>query len=328
VQNLSKDLMASRATRATSRINIGVDAPGAISAWLDFLIWRRQFLYRSLELPSPQSYQHFGKAIHWLECKAVKDAIAIIIQDADRLESLSLYHTTLPERKFFLPNSPRFSGPVPRPSESDNYLRKTLKIDSQRFPYIALHAGMIEDAVYSQEIVQGFAGLDSGFALVLHERRKRRASDPYLQSLRRLNSRNLFLSLDPVPFDQLDKVFSSATVGLAFYRPIDDNHAKMGLASGKLAFYLRHGIPVLLNNLPSFVTLNRKYEFAVLVDDVARAEDLRLGLETIMSRYAFYSQNALACFRQEYNFSAKCDLVRSFWESAFLSVVNHIEARG
>ena len=315
-QNIYKDVTATRGQRARPRINIGVDAPGAISAWLHFLIWRRQYLYLSLELPSPESYQHFAKAIHWLESKAIKQAVAIIIQDADRLESLSRYHAAMPSRSFFLPNSPRCSAPNPTFSKGENYLRTKLNINSQRFPYIALHAGMIGYQVYSQELVQAFAELDSGFALVLHEPRKRRASDRYLPSLRRLNSRNLFLSLDPVPFDQIDKVFASATVGIAFYRPIDDNHAKMGLASGKLAFYLQHGIPVLMNNLPSFVTLNEKYEFGVLIKDIPSSEDLSICLKTIMAKYAFYSQNASDCFKQEFNFSAKCRVIRSFLESS------------
>jgi hypothetical protein len=315
LQNLCTDLAATRSQRERPRINIGVDAPGAISAWLDSLIWRRKYLYLSLELPSSHSYQYFAKSIHWLERKAIKDAAAIIIQDADRLESLSRFHEAIPSRRFFLPNSPHCSGSNTDLSPAENYLRRQLNISSRRFPHIALHAGMIEDVVYSQELVRAFAGLDSGFALVLHERRKRRASHPYLQALRRLNSRNLFLSLDPVPFDQLYKVFASATVGLAFYRPIDDNHAKMGLASGKLAFYLRHGIPVLTNSLPSFAALNEKYGFAVLINDVASSEELGNGLETIMAKYALYSRNARDCFRQEFNFSAKCTLIRSFLES-------------
>ena len=315
LQNLWQDLRLTKAQRAMRRINIGVDPPGAISAWLHFLICRRQFLYLSLELSSPQSYQRFAKAIPWLENKALQRAIAIIIQDQDRLRSLSQYHLALPARRFFLPNSPGLSASSPSVSPSENYLRKRLKIDPQKFPYIALHAGMIDDKVYSQELAQGFAAACCNFALVLHERRKRELTDPYLQHLRTLNSTNLFLSLNPVPFDQAEKVFSSATVGLAFYRPIDDNHAQMGLASGKLAFYLRHGIPVLMNSLASLVALNEKYNFGVSIQDLTRSEDFRVALDTIMAQYSVFSQNARRCFREEFNFSAKCSLIRSFLES-------------
>ena len=112
--------------------------------------------------------------------------------------------------------------------------------------------------MYAQELAKAFSQTDCGFALVFHDRVKRSTTEPYIQLLQSHNSKNLFLSLEPVPFDQVDAIFAVATVGLVFYRPIDDNFARIASASGKLSFNLKHGIPVLMNALPSLVAMNRR----------------------------------------------------------------------
>jgi hypothetical protein len=174
---------------------------------------------------------------------------------------------------------------------------------------------MIRDEVYAQELAKTAAQLDGGFALVLHSSSQRSEDDPYIRLLRGHNSTNLFLSLEPVPFDQVDAVFASATIGLAFYRPIDENFAQIALASGKLPFYLKHGIPILLNDLPSTRALIERHHCGALVADPASPADLASAVGTIMANYADYCANARRCFREEFDFDVKCAPVREFLET-------------
>jgi hypothetical protein len=315
LQSLLLDLKLRTKQPGLRRVNIGIDPGGAILAWVHSRLWHRGFVYLSLELVSPKTYRRFSKLVPWLEGKALKQAAGIIIQDAERLRTLSQYHAGVSQRAFFLPNSTRAATAHDKLSRSGNYFRKKFNLDPQCFPYIALQAGMIEDEVYAQELAKAFTQINSGFALVFHERLKRSINEPYIQLLRNHNSRNLFLSLDPVPFDQVDRVFASATIGLALYRPIDENFAQNTLSSGKLSFYLKHGIPVLMNSLPSADALNQRYQIGVVVQDPTSHEELAAALNSIMARYDFYSSNARRCFREQFDFGAKFEPVLAFLES-------------
>ncbi len=321
-RNLLLDRRIPAEQRGLRRINIGVDLQGGVLAWWQSVLARSRYVWLSLELPGPPSYRRLEKLVGWLEARALGSAAALIIQDPDRLRSLSRHRSPLPLRVFYVPNSagpPAFRSP-PASSDnylrsSNNYLRRKLGIDPERFPYIALQAGMIQEEVYPQELAKAFSRIDSGFALVFHDRHKRSEKDPYVRLLRSHNSRNLFLSLDPVPFDEVDAIFASATVGLVFYRPVDDNFAMIASASGKLSFNLKHGIPVLMNSLPSLAALNERYEFGVMVRDPQDPAELSAALKTIMSRYDFYSANARRCFQEELDFQTKFVPLREFLEA-------------
>jgi hypothetical protein len=313
-QNFQLDRDIPLAQRRLRRVNIGIDLQGTVLAWCHALYARSSYVSVSLELPSA-NYRWFEKLVSWLERSSLRNAAALVIQDADRLKTLGAYRSPLPSRVFYLPNSsgPRDSRATP--TSPNNYLRRTLNIDQARFPNIALHAGMIQDEVYAQELAKAFNQIDCGFALVFHERVKRSMTQPYIQLLRSHNSKNLFLSLEPVPLDRVDAIFAAATVGLVFYRPIDDNFAQIASASGKLSFNLKHGIPVLMNALPSLVAMNQRYDFGAVVQNPEDSGELSAALVKIMSRYDFYSSNARRCFQEEFDFEMKFRPVRKMLES-------------
>ena len=48
----------------------------------------------------------------------------------------------------------------------------------------------------------------------------------------------------------MDPLFASAAVGLAFYRPVDDNFRYVGHAAGKIFNLMKVGVPVVSNDLP------------------------------------------------------------------------------
>ena len=81
---------------------------------------------------------------------------------------------------------------------------------------------------------------------MFHTPFKRLPSDPYLRSLQAAGGNRVFLSLAPVPFDMVDIVYAAARIGLVSFSPVDSNFATTLMSSGKLRYYLRNGLPVVI----------------------------------------------------------------------------------
>lgn len=283
---------------ALRRTNIGVDTRGLVLACAASAAGRGVHVLLSLELPLAQVSGRLDRLLRWIDCAAVRSARAVAIQDEDRLATLAKCYPELPASRYFLPNS---TGPA-CPTPTSSLLRARLGIDPQRFPTLVLQAGMLNDLSYAQEITGAFAEIGEGCALVLHDRMARESTDPYIERLRARNSRNLFLSLRPVPLQEVDALFASATITLALYRPVDANFGQISKASGKLSFSLKHGLPVIMNALPSFAALNARYGFGELVSDPANSDEVRAALRKILANYDTYRANARRCFHDEFDF--------------------------
>jgi glycosyltransferase involved in cell wall biosynthesis len=130
--------------------------------------------------------------------------------------------------------------------------------------------------------------------------------------LREINSNNLFLSLEPLPYEQIDKIYASATIGLAFYKDWDNNLSQISKASGKLSQYLKHGKPVLVNNLESLSQVVEKYKIGVVIKDPLNTLEIEAAIETILNNYAFYSENTKTCFEEEFDFAKKVKPILAF----------------
>ena len=297
LRNMPAVLAARRSEPRTAVI--GVDTVGSVAARVTSGAARRPFGYISLELPSTDRRGPAAAILSWAERSALRRASFVAIQDSDRLTSLTSYLGFRHPNAVLLPNAPR--GSTGRHS-GGNFLRQELNIPGTEFPTIVLQAGMIEDATHSRDLARAFSGVRPGIALVLHERRERDRNDPYIRALHNLNRRNLFLSLRPVPMDQLDAVYASASVGVAYYRSGDANFTQIARASGKLGYYLKHGLPIIVNKIPSleeFVTTNR---IGVVVSDPADAEELDRAIDQVLADYDDLSRNARRTFSEQLDF--------------------------
>jgi hypothetical protein len=162
-----------------------------------------------------------------------------------------------------------------------------------------LHAGMIGDHVMSSELAKAAAGWTGPYQLVFHEGVKR-ANEPYLRMIEKTGAGRVVLSLTPVPFHQVDSVFASAFIGLAFYSDsIGPNFSEIGAASGKLAFLLRNGVPVIVNALPSLKRLVDETGCGIAV---ANSGEVFSAIERIAKNYDRYHRSALDCFDNHFDF--------------------------
>jgi hypothetical protein len=239
-----------------------------------------------------------------MERRAYRNAEVVIVQDEGRFEALTSYQRYRHPNVRFLPNSPLISAPGFDGAETPNFLRERCGIAADAFPNIILQAGIIDDAVFSVELAGAFATIGAGYALVYHERLKRDPAEPDLARLRQINAVNLFLSLDPVPMEDVDRVYASATIGVAFYKTTDANHSLISTASGKLGYYLKHGKPVLVHGSPSLARFVEDRAIGVVVGDPTSPTEIRHAIDTILGDYARYGSNARSCYEAEFDFEA------------------------
>jgi hypothetical protein len=139
-----------------------------------------------------------------------------------------------------------------------------------------------------------------------------------VDGLRRAASERVFFSLKPVPREAYDDLIDGADVGLAFYVASGDspytgaNIQTIGLSSGKVAYALRAGLPVIIN---ADASVAGQLEAAGCGVEVADATGIAAALQAIGAEYDRYSQQACAFFEQHLDFAR-----------AFEAVVERIEA--
>jgi hypothetical protein len=291
-------------------VYVGVDLEGGMAAALSAALLRRRFVFVSLELRlAPEQKRGVRGALGRL---AYRRSAAVLAQGADRFDLLERELEWRHPRELTLPNSP-FADEGDRPPAGENYFRARFSIPARQ--RIALQAGMINDITCCAALAKGFAAA-TDWALVLHERLKRSPDDPYLAALARSNGRNLHLSLDPLPYDQIDRVFAAADVGLAFYQPEnpDDDNYRFISSSGKLPHYLKYGKPLLVSALPSLVEIVERHGCGLAVQNPADGAEVGAALEQIASRYDEFSRNAVRCFAERYEFGKAAEPVIRFMD--------------
>ncbi len=179
-----------------------------------------------------------------------------------------------------------------------NYLRERLGIPENK--RIILYAGNIIEWSMCLEIAQAAQKWRDDLVLVLHTWRPEAKDEDYVKQISTLLvSPRGFLSLQPVSWEVLPELLSSADIGVAFYRDLGPNFVLTGLSSNKMAQYLQAGLPVITSNYPSFEVVER-YGCGKLAGSPEETE--RLARE-IFADYERYRANAFRCYQEEYELS-------------------------
>ncbi|HEY1293016.1 MAG TPA: hypothetical protein VGJ60_08060, partial [Chloroflexota bacterium] len=167
------------------------------------------------------------------------------------------------------------------------------------------HSGSLGDWTGIEAIVDSTASWPADWVLVIHTRFDAQSSG-YVESLRgRADPRRVYFSLKPVPRQDYDPLIDGADVGLAFYVPqsgsafTQRNVQTIGLSSGKLAYYLRAGLPVIVNQASSIAEIVDQRSLGI---SVATADDIGAALQGISEEYDRYSAGALRFFDERLDF--------------------------
>jgi glycosyltransferase involved in cell wall biosynthesis len=213
-----------------------------------------------------------------------------VVQDEQRAELLVEANKVEREKIVLMPNAPL--GPAFRGKST--FLRDRLAIDKDKI--VLLHAGTLADWTATPELIGAANDWPEEYLLVLHSRKKRSEIEINLENL----PESVLLSDQPVEYNQLDALFSSADIGLVLYRILGndwygDNMNFVGLSSGKLAQCLLVGLPVIVSDLPGLKELIEKYSCGVAVKD---SGEVSQAASKILKNYNDFSENANRCFNE------------------------------
>jgi glycosyltransferase involved in cell wall biosynthesis len=296
-------LVAQVRTRAQERAEpyallIGVDPDGLVLA--QSIAHGAPLAYYSLELLlSDELSTPAEERLKAQECALSRAAAFVIVQDEARGRLLAEDNGLPADRIVLVPNAP--SGPARRQHSRYWHARFGLSADRR----VVLHAGSLGDWTGIEDLARCVPTWPEPWVLVVHTRYDAETS-PYVEDLRaRADPRRVYFSLKPVDRHAYDELIDAADVGLAFYVATGDssftrrNIQTIGLSSGKLAYYLRAGLPVIVNRAASIGEALEAAGCGVAVD---AAQDVGGALSRVDSTFDEYSAAACRFFDRHLDF--------------------------
>ena len=283
-----------------NNILICIDSNTLISSFIFNKLFNSNIkqVFWSLEVTSYNDLDLFDRILNKLELHALRTTKIIISQSVERLELVPNIKNldTSNLKKFFIPHSRLKNNNLDR-----NYFFNHL-FNLKKNNTILLHLGWIHDVMDSYNVAKSTAHWEKNLKLVFHERSQRSTTDPYIQKITNISSSSIHLSLNPVPYEELGELISSCDIGIVVYKTQEygcswENISK---ASGKLADYLSFGKPVICSNIPDLKTLISKYNCGLIFNEL---DELPSLVNKINDSYSMYSQNALKCFNEQFEFS-------------------------
>jgi glycosyltransferase involved in cell wall biosynthesis len=279
---------------------IGIEKMGLIWAGIMASQMNVPFMYYSSELYITDHPLYSGvkfKYLRKVEQKYHQKSIATIIQDPERAEVLLRANNVSNTELLYVPTS-ILGEPV---KVKTDYLRKRFSIPADKT--IILYFGAIRSGKagrFCLEIAQASQNFPEDWIIVMHGPGP--VSDPsYIEAIRMFDAnKRIIISLDLVPQDQIWQLIASADIGLVFYPSSPLNNYLTGLASEKMALYLQAGLPVVAFNYPSFTRIIDHYRCGICISGF---HELKSAIETILSRYDEFRQNAWQCYLENYEFS-------------------------
>ena len=276
----------------------GVDPDGLLLSCFVAMGLNIPKIYFSLELYFLDEIESFfGRLYKRAEKLCNKYACFSITQDKNRARLLSEENGIELNRIFILPNS---SLGDPQITQS-NLIRKMTGIpDSAK---IILHVGVLHERVMPIEIAENTIIWPDDWFMIFHSRNIFDEKDNLINKIKEIDRKNrIKFSLKTVDRSLLDELVGSADVGIALYRvgntpAMGKNVLNAGLSAGKVAQYLKNGVPLIINDLPIIADIINDYECGIVLNN---PEDLHLAISTILDDRAGYAERALECYRSIY----------------------------
>jgi glycosyltransferase involved in cell wall biosynthesis len=279
---------------------LGVDPKGLIRAAELSQLIRVPLVYFSLELMlSDEVENEFFLQIKLREISLSRRAAFIIIQDGARAALLS-HDNGIKAGKFVLvPNAPM--GPARK--QKSNFWHKKFSLESEQ--RVVLYSGSIDQWAGLENIVESTYSWPDDWVLVIHSRSESSLSALTQTLKQKADPKRVFFSLKPVPRESYDELIDSADVVIAFYVTIPGdvyaqrNLTTIGLSSGKTAYALRSGLPVIINRGEGLPDLIKQFGGGIVVNEF---EEIGEAIRKIGQSYEVYSQAALRLFDAHLDF--------------------------
>lgn len=271
---------------------IAVDQEGLFAATILKPFLKAPVVYYSLELSTPSELIKWGmrnRLLKYIEGWCNRQAIFTIIQDERRAGWLVQHHGIGIKTILLIPNSPLG---LPFNTRRDFWHRKYNLAEDKK---VFLQAGGIGYSRFSIELVKAAREWPDDWVLVLHGYE---LTPGYIEQLRQfIIDGRIYLSLDLVPYEQLDELYSSAQIGLSLYRNVDENYYHM--ASGKVAHYLRCGVPVITANFPNLIETVRDTASGYCISEPSQLYD---AARQIFANYQAYREKARSIYLEKLDY--------------------------
>jgi hypothetical protein len=254
-------------------------------------------VYWSLELYIEKYLDNFGRRIiKRAERKCNQAALCSVDFGESRCKILMEENGLDPKTMISIPNSQIGSGEIVR-----NYLFND-KFNIPRDKVIILHAGgLFGPWLFVKDIFQSVAEWPDNYILVLHTHQRPYPGCGFSIPEEYLNSK-IFLSDEPVPFDQLDMVYSSCDIGIMVHGPsgdcFDENLYHTGLSVGKIFHHIKVGVPLIVRTLEGYPELIEGRQAGICINGPA---DILPAIQRIMADHDHYKINALK-LHEDYRF--------------------------
>jgi hypothetical protein len=215
----------------------------------------------------------------------------VISQDSDRAEILSRDLNVKPEDIFELPNAPPGPG---RRRRSARLARQLSLPDDAR---IVLYTGFVGGHNEVESIVVSADTWPERWVLVVHVS----PFSPHgaAERLRELAGPRVHVLDQALSVEAHEELIDGADVGVAFYAPVPgspilgENVETIGLSSGKIAEYLRAGLPVVIKAGGEIARLVRDEACGEVVE---KAAEIAPALGRIGHNLAGFSARSLTAF--------------------------------
>ena len=201
------------------------------------------------------------------EIEACRNIDFAVCQDELRAGFLSVENRILLEKIINIPLGGRFV----RKGSKSSYLYDSLGIEKNK--KIALFAGSLGRWSMTDYLIETAKTWSNDWVLVLHNRYKLDEDTLTYYQERKGLSDNVHFSLEPVTdVSEVGRILHSANIGVALYQAQSNsiqegnNLRYVGMASGKVATYLQHGLPVVVNDIGEMSDYVRKNNLGLVVD--------------------------------------------------------------
>lgn len=276
---------------------IGVDRMGLIEAAALSRIYGTALIFISFEIIFKSETGNNYKRIEILSSSYAK---LWFVQDVIRQQCLISENKLKKDNSFILPLASAGIGEF-----SNKRLRSDLGIPENK--NVAILMGSIADWTMSKEIVNSIDTWPNNWVLIIHNRYGDTALViKKLNINEQLYADKIYISNHPSEMvDDMGYILNGVSAGIALYRPdfkspsIGKNILYLGLSSGKIATYLRYGIPVIMNNIGLYSDLAKERGFGVVINNEF---EIGKSLREIEKNKDKYHNAGIEYFKKELDF--------------------------
>lgn len=251
-----------------------------------------------VEYPVLDAKQEMGVVEKW-EIEGLKLSDQLIFHDQIHAD-LIYKHLNFNKPYFTIPNGTDGQAAL----ASTNFIHERLQLNHQQ--KIILHAGGFGVFFESIPLAEAFQKLPKAFTPVFHLSHDV-SMEPYFQEFLKMNLSQVYLSDAPVKSDQLDFMFASCYIGIAWYNVswLGFKAENLGLSAGKIGNYLKLGKPVIV---PNFQSLNyiTDYGCGIQIDSL---EQLGEAIQAIDASYERFATQAVKCYQDLWYTDPYCEKI-------------------